>query len=158
VLVDAERQVLEAASERGLPACVVRPSGLYGPGRYGLLERVRRGSLALGDGDDRWTNWCHRADITRMTLAALDHGETGAIYHASDATPAPRREVVEWISAALGIDAPRRDAAATGETASRPVANRRISAASSRERLGTPLLYPSFREGLAEGIASITEG
>jgi len=158
VLVDAERQVLEAGGEQGLGACVIRPSGLYGPERYGVLERVRRGSLALGDGDDRWTNWCHRADITQMTLAALDRGETGAVYHASDAAPTPRREVVEWISAALGIDAPRRGAGATGEAASRPVANRRISAESSRERLSTPLLYPSFREGLASGVAAITEG
>jgi len=141
VLVEAERAVLEAAA-RGLPARIVRLSGLYGPGRAGILERVRAGRLALGPGDDAWMNFCHLDDAVAFVAAALDRGEPGRVYHGSDAGPARRREVVEWIAAKLGIPSPHGDGAPPGP-------NRRIRSEWSRAALGVSLRYPSFREGLA---------
>lgn len=141
VLVEAEALVRGAASG-ALRAAVVRLSGLYGPGRTGLAERVRSGKLALGPGDDAWMNFCHLDDAIAFVLAALERGEGGAIYHGSDAEPARRREVVEWIAARLGIPAPR-----TGEPAAGP--SRRIRSERTRAALGVTLAYPSFREGLA---------
>src|SRR6266545_2618726 len=44
VLVEAETLVRDAAA-RGTHAAVLRLSGLYGPGRAGILERVRQGVL-----------------------------------------------------------------------------------------------------------------
>ncbi|HET9594272.1 MAG TPA: NAD-dependent epimerase/dehydratase family protein, partial [Anaeromyxobacteraceae bacterium] len=49
VLVLAERLVAGAAAG-GARACTIRLSGLYGPGRTGLVDRVRSGALALGPG------------------------------------------------------------------------------------------------------------
>lgn len=140
VLVEAERLVTAAAS-RGLRASVVRLSGLYGPGRVGIVERVRTGALALGPGDDAWMNFCHLEDAVSFVLAALDRARPGAIHHGSDAHPARRREVVEWIAARIGA-APRRAEAAS------PGPNRRISSAATRAALGVTLVHPSFREGL----------
>jgi nucleoside-diphosphate-sugar epimerase len=137
VLALAERLV---AAGGGI---VVRLSGLYGPGRTGVVERVRSGAMALGPGDDAWTNWCHRYDAVSTVLAALERGRPGAIYHASDALPLRRREVVEWIAGRLGIPPPRTD---------RPppsAANRRILAERSRAELSVALRYPSLRDGLA---------
>jgi nucleoside-diphosphate-sugar epimerase len=148
VLVEAEALVRGSASG-ALRAAVVRLSGLYGPRRTGLVERVRSGKLALGPGDDAWMNFCHRDDAVAFVLAALDRGEGGAIYHGSDAEPARRREVVEWIAARLGIPPPR-----GGEPAGGP--NRRIRSERTRAALGVAVTYPSFREGLApllEGVA-----
>jgi nucleoside-diphosphate-sugar epimerase len=146
-LVEAERIVREAA-ERRVPARVVRLSGLYGPGRVGILERVQRGVLALGPGDDAWMNFCHLEDAVTTVLAALEPGRpAGAIYHASDAFPTRRRDVVTWIAEHLGIEPPRRD----GEPpmpGGRRGANRRILAHATRRELGLVLKYPSFREGL----------
>ncbi|HSM93302.1 MAG TPA: NAD-dependent epimerase/dehydratase family protein [Anaeromyxobacteraceae bacterium] len=141
VLVEAERTVFEAAS-RGVRACVVRLSGLYGPGRAGILERVRTGRLALGPGDDAWMNFCHLDDAVSFVLAGLERGEPGLVYHGSDAAPARRREVVEWIAAKLGIPPPCSDGGPPGP-------NRRILSGWSRQALGVALRYPSFREGLA---------
>jgi nucleoside-diphosphate-sugar epimerase len=141
VLVEAERLVAEAARD-GLRASVVRLSGLYGPGRTGIVERVRSGALALGPGDDAWMNFCHLEDAAAFVLAALERGGAGAVLHGSDAGPARRREVVEWIAGRLGI-APRRTEAAP------PGPNRRVLSAATREVLGVTLAYPSFREGLA---------
>jgi nucleoside-diphosphate-sugar epimerase len=142
----ATGEVLVAAEELvrslGAPARVVRLSGLYGPGRAGVVERVRTGALALGPDDGAWMNFCHRDDAVRAVLAALDRGGAAAVYHASDAGPAPRREVVRWIAARLGI------APATAG-ALRPLANRRVLAERTRAALGIALAYPTFREGLA---------
>ncbi|HYG66304.1 MAG TPA: NAD-dependent epimerase/dehydratase family protein [Anaeromyxobacteraceae bacterium] len=141
ILLEAERLVRGAVS-RGVRASVVRLSGLYGPDRLGTIERVRSGRLTLGPGDDAWMNFCHRDDAVAFVLAALDRGEGGVAYHGSDAAPARRREVVEWIAARLGIPAPR-------STLRLPAPDRRISSVWTRERLGVVLLYPSFYDGFA---------
>jgi nucleoside-diphosphate-sugar epimerase len=140
VLVEAERRVL-AAAERGARASVIRLSGLYGPGRTGIVDRVRSGVLALGPGDDAWMNFCHRDDAVAFVLAALARAAPGAILHGSDAQPPRRREVVEWIAARLGIEPPRTERVAPGP-------NRRISSERTRAELGVTLRYPSFREGM----------
>jgi len=147
ILVEAERQVLDAAAEGSVATRVVRLSGLYGPGRFGVIERVRGGQLALGPGEDHWMNLCHREDAARAVLAALERGEPGAIYHASDAEPVRRGELIRWVAARLGIEPHTSDAAPRG-------ANRRVSAAWSRRRLGLELAYPTFREGLAEAFSA----
>ena len=139
VLVEAERLVLGF----GPAARVVRLSGLYGPGRTGLVERVRSGALALGPGDDAWMNFCHRDDAVSSVLAALDRGRPAAVYHGSDAQPARRREVVRWIAGALGVEPTTRAEAATR----RGGANRRILSERTRAELGIALVFPSFMDG-----------
>jgi nucleoside-diphosphate-sugar epimerase len=149
VLVRAEDQVLNRARAQRYPACVVRLSGLYGPRRFGVIDRVREGRLALGHGDDAWMNFCHRTDATRTVVGALDRGRSGEIYHASDATPVRRRDLIQWVSERFGFDpvhAPEGSAPASGT-------NRRIDSSWSREQLGIELAYPSFREGLDEAIS-----
>lgn len=146
VLVEAER-ALVAAAARGVPTRVVRLSGLYGPGRYGVIDRVRSGRTALGPGDDAWTNWCHLQDAIATVLAALERGGDGAVYHGSDATPLRRRELVEFVAGRLGVAPARSDDASGGRGA-----NRRISSERTRRELGITLAYPSVREGLAPAL------
>jgi nucleoside-diphosphate-sugar epimerase len=141
VLAEAERLVVGAAAG-GLRSSVMRLSGLYGPGRAGIVERVRSGALALGPGDDAWMNFCHLDDAAAFVLAALERARAGAIHHGSDAAPARRREVVEWIAARLGIEPPRTEVGRRGP-------NRRVLSAATREALGVRLAHPSFRDGLA---------
>jgi nucleoside-diphosphate-sugar epimerase len=145
VLVEAEQLVLGAAP--GVPACLLRLSGLYGPGRAGVLQRVRSGALALGPGDDAFMNWCHLDDAVAFVLAALDRGQPGAAYHGSDAAPPRRREVVAWIAGQLGVEPARSERPAGGP-------NRRIDSSWTRQVLGVTLRFPTFREGLAPLIAA----
>jgi nucleoside-diphosphate-sugar epimerase len=144
-LVDAEQVVL-GATDGGVHAQVVRLSGLYGPGRYGIVERVRNGALALGPGDRAWMNFCHLDDAVTFVLAALEHGRSGGMYHGSDAEPARRAEVVSWIAERLAIDPSSVSAPSGGP-------DRRVLSERTRAELGVALRYPSFREGLAEVAA-----
>lgn len=156
VLVEAERLLLTAA-KRGVPARIVRLSGLYGPGRAGIVDRVRSGALALGPGDDAWVNFCHLDDAVGAVVAALDRGRDGAVYHGTDAHPARRREVVEWIAARLGVGPPR-TGGGDGAAAGRGGANRRILGERTRRELSLTLAFPSFREGLAPLVAGGRSG
>ena len=132
-----------AAGAQKVRACVVRFSGLYGPGRAGIIDRVKNGRLALGPGDDAWMNFCHRDDAVALVLAILDGGTRAGIYHGSDAFPTRRRDVVRWIAERLGIEPP----CATAPIETRAT-NRRVLGVATRRELGVSLRYPSFREGL----------
>lgn len=144
-LVEAERIVLDAA-DRGVNARLVRLSGLYGPGRYGIVDRVRSGALALGPGDRAWMNFCHLDDAVAFVLAILERGRSGGVYHGSDAQPARRSEVVCWIAERLAIDPPSLSSPSGGP-------DRRVLSDRTRAELGVALRYPSFREGLASVVA-----
>jgi nucleoside-diphosphate-sugar epimerase len=146
VLAEAERLVL-GASAGGLRACLVRLSGLYGPGRAGVVARVRSGALSLGPGDDAWMNFCHLEDAASFVIAALDRGRAAAVYHGSDEHPARRSEVVRWVAARIGVDPGRAEGARRGPS-------RRVLSGATRAELGVSLAYPSFREGLAELIVN----
>ncbi len=144
VLVEAERHVL-AANAGPLRTVVLRLSGLYGPGRTWPIDRVREGRIALGAGDGTWLNLCHLDDAVLAVRAALERGQGGAVYHASDAGPVRRGDLARWVAGRLGIAVPRLPVSAAAPS----LPDRRIHAERSRERLGIPLRYPTFREGLS---------
>jgi hypothetical protein len=82
-----------------------------------------------------------------VILAALQWGRAGAVYHASDAGPATRRDVVSWIAARIGLSPPRDERGPVPRFGRG--ANRRVSGEATRRELRIALAYPSFREGFA---------
>lgn len=140
ILLEAER-ALSGAFAKGIPARVVRLSGLYGPGRLWLLDRVARGAMALGPGEGPWMNFCHQDDAVATLLAVLDRGRDGAIYHATDAKPMRRREVVTGVAERLKVPVPPPAPEVPGP-------DRRISAARTRRELGLELRWPTLWDGL----------
>jgi nucleoside-diphosphate-sugar epimerase len=146
VLARAERLFLEAGQD-GVPARVLRLSGLYGPGRTWMLDQVRSGALALGPGDGAWLNSCHRDDAVAALLAVLDRGRDGAVYHATDAEPLRRRELILHVAGRLGIPPPE-----ARERPARVGPDRRVSGELTRRELGLELRWPSLREGLEQLI------
>ena len=146
VMVEAE-ELVRAASGEGIRSVVLRLSGIYGPGRTWPLDRVRDGYIALGPGDQAWLNLCHLEDAVSAVVAGLAHGSAGGVYHATDAEPVRRRDLVRWVSSRLGIEPPRLPADARAPQAP----DRRIRGERSRAALGLELRYPTFREGLSPG-------
>jgi len=144
VLVLAEELVLGAARD-GIRSMVLRLSGLYGPGRTWPIDRVRAGQIALGPGDGAWLNLCHLDDAVSAVLAGLSRGGAGSVYHASDAEPVRRRDLVTWVSSRLGIAPPH----LPPEAGPSALPDRRIRAERTRAALGLELRYPTYREGLA---------
>jgi 2-alkyl-3-oxoalkanoate reductase len=142
---------LEAAvvAETGI---ALRYGGFYGSPDDAQLELVRRRRFPLvGDGAGVWS-FVHLEDAAAATALAVERGEPG-IYNVVDDDPAPVREWLPALAAAIGATPPRRiprwlARLVAGETAVVLMTESRgASNAKAKRLLGWSLRYPSWREG-----------
>lgn len=142
------RLMLEAeqvAVSGGIPASVVRLTGIYGPGREWLLTQVRRGYRVAID-PPLYGNRIHADDAAGLLAFLLETDRSGAAlddcYIGVDDAPAPLAEVVDWLRDYLGVTE-WADDASVRRTGSKRCSNARARA------LGWVPRYPSYREGYA---------
>ncbi|ROL68110.1 NAD(P)-dependent oxidoreductase [Pseudomonas protegens] len=142
------RLMLEAeqvAVSGGIPASVVRLTGIYGPGREWLLTQVRRGYRVAID-PPLYGNRIHADDAAGLLAFLLKADRSGAAlddcYIGVDDAPAPLAEVVDWLRDYLGVTE-WADDASVRRTGSKRCSNARARA------LGWVPRYPSYREGYA---------
>jgi nucleoside-diphosphate-sugar epimerase len=149
------RRLLEAEAvlrEGPFASTVLRLGGLYGPGRTGLLERVRKGQATYRRGV-HYTNRIHRDDCARAIAHLMACGSAQPLFLAVDSEPAEEAVVMRWLAGALGAPEPR--PARAGEAGElEPHTNKRC-----RNDLllasGFALLHPTFREGYAAMIRQL---
>ena len=149
----------------GLPAVVVRPGHIYGPGgwyEHEILARLRRpGRFAvIGRGDNLW-DVVHVDDVVRALVDALERAPAGEIYHAADDEPITYYDFMALSARALGVGRPRRIPAwvarlAAGSNAvTAVVRSARTSNAKLKRELGWAPRYPSAREGVPATLAAL---
>lgn len=93
----------ELLAVRHLGAHIIRPAGIYGPGRESLIRRVAAGTpMQLA----RRTNRIHETDLVRALHAMLLATAPPAVLHAVDQTPAPLGDVTAHIAGRLGVAPP----------------------------------------------------
>lgn len=145
IMREAERLALES----GLPATLVRLTGLYGPGREALLNQVRQG-YRVNERPPFYANRIHVEDAAGLLAALLQADARGEAladcYLGVDDEPAPLHEVVAWLREQLGVShwsAEQR----IGRAGSKRCSNARARA------LGWAPQYPSYREGYAAILA-----
>lgn len=145
VMLEAERVALES----GIPASVVRLTGIYGPGREWLLKQVREGYRVASE-PPLYTNRIHAEDAAGLLAALLEADRSGvalgACYLGVDNEPAALHEVVGWLREQLGVTH------WSDEQSVRRAGSKRCSNARARA-LGWAPRYPSFREGYAAILA-----
>lgn len=145
------RVAAEAAIAAARAATVIlRPAGIYGPGR-GVISRLRAGTYrVIGDGASAVSR-VHVDDLVAAILAAGDAAAPGAVYNVADDDPCGSAELADAAAAALGLPAPPRIPLADvdPETAGMLTADRRVSAARLKRELGWAPRYPSWRTALA---------
>jgi dihydroflavonol-4-reductase len=110
--LEAHKIVKRMIAERDLPAIVVQPGGVYGPGDTSqvadLLEEFFAGKLPLLPFPDLGICMSHVEDIAAGVLLALDKGKLGEIYVISG--PATTmRGAIETVAGISGRKAPKRD-------------------------------------------------
>ena len=120
----------------------VRFSGIYGPGREGLVRLAASEGLEIQKHPPYFTNRIHRDDAAAVLqhLLTLENAEN--LYIATDNLPAPRYEVIEWLAKAQGKPAP---SGLSVEQASR---GKRLNNQKLRDS-GITLTYPDYRAGYA---------
>ncbi|MHA6198021.1 NAD-dependent epimerase/dehydratase family protein [Pseudomonas wadenswilerensis] len=146
VMLEAERLALDS----GIPASVVRLTGIYGPGREWLLSQVRQG-YRVAEEPPLYGNRIHAEDAAGLLafLLRADHAGTALddCYIGVDDAPAPLAEVVAWLREYLGVTE------WSEQQRVRRTGSKRCSNARARA-LGWAPAYPSYREG----YAAILEG
>ena len=146
--LEAEGVVGAYARETGLHSVIVRYVGLYGPGRILRRDALIKGSPIAAD-PDKYLNMIHIDDAAAVAVAALDRGEPGSIYLASDDRPSTRREFYGRTAELLGAPPPR----FVPPEGDRDEPNKRVRNRRMREALGVDLNYDDFTEGLPAALA-----
>ena len=172
--VEAERLLFRMHGERGLPAVILRPVGIYGPGDHRFLKLFRgvaRGHFPLIGKGDVYYHLTHVADVVSgFARAAEVAGARGGAFILAGARYTTVKELLDLIAREAGVSSPRLRlpaapmlaAAVACEAVCRPLGiepplyrrrldfflkHRAFTIAKAREELGwTP------RVGLEEGI------
>jgi dihydroflavonol-4-reductase len=110
--LEAHKVVDRMAADQGLPAVIVQPGGVYGPGDTSqvadLLEQFFAGKLPLLPFPELGICMTHVEDIASGILLGLDKGTPGETYVISG--PATTmREAVETVARISGRRAPKRN-------------------------------------------------
>jgi nucleoside-diphosphate-sugar epimerase len=147
----------------GAGGVVLRYAGFYGPGS-GItpdgeqVRMIRRRKFPLvGDGGGVWS-FVHTEDVATATVAALERGRPGEIYNVCDDDPAPVRDWLPFLAAAVGAKQPRHVPAWLARRVAGPAAVtlmteiRGASNAKARAELDWTPSRPSWREGFREAV------
>jgi 2-alkyl-3-oxoalkanoate reductase len=136
----------------------LRYGGFYGAANDGLVKPVRaRQFPVIGDGDGI-SSFIHLDDAAAAAVLALDRGAAG-IYNIVDDDPAPMREWLPALAAALGAKPPRHVPLwLAGLVAGKGAVmmadgSRGASNAKAKRELGLALRYPSWRQGFTAAYA-----
>ncbi len=146
----------------GIEGLVLRYGGFYGPGSMTepnseTMTMLRKGRLPIvGRGGGIWS-FVHIDDAAAATVEATEHGAPG-IYNIVDDDPAPVREWLPVLAAAVGARPPRRMPAWLGRLALGPsgfammTEIRGASNAKAKRELGWQPAHPSWRDGFRTAL------
>ena len=159
---EGERLFLDS----GLPAVVIRPSHVYGPGGwYGseLIPRLRQpGRFAvIGRGENLW-DVVHVDDVAGALVLAAERASPG-IYHVVDDEPITFYDFMALTAHELGVGAPRRIPTALARLAAgrnavaAAVRSARSSSTKIKQELGWRPRFPTAREGVADAVGRLAE-
>ncbi len=136
---EAEQVLANWSYQEGWSTITLRLAGIYGPGRWIGVERLKR-SEPIGADPEGWLNLIHVEDAAVVVDAAREQGRAGETYVVSDGQPVKRGEFYTRLAALAGAPHPQFDPS----QASRHRGDRRINADKMRRELSPQLKYPNF--------------
>jgi nucleoside-diphosphate-sugar epimerase len=131
---------------QGLPCTVLRLSGLYGPGRLQLMDRLRAGQARVPRDQVHWANRMHADDAASAIAHLLLLPDAQSVYVGSDDTPLPIDVLYDYLAQRIGCPPPAAGPAPAG------VGSKRLCNARLRASGYTPA-WPDARAGYAALLA-----
>jgi nucleoside-diphosphate-sugar epimerase len=156
ICLAAEQMLREALTAHSLSGCILRLTGLYGPGRLLARSETLRQGTPLAGSPQAWLNLIHVEDAAEAAGVAAGHPEPEPIYLVTDDRPVTRGEYFSRLAALCGAPPPRFDPAQTprhGGGLNKRCRNERL-----KTLLGVSLRYPTLEEGLpaAVGVGGVS--
>jgi nucleoside-diphosphate-sugar epimerase len=166
--LEAEQLVAQFAARNGSRclATILRPAGIYGPGR--LIARIDqlRERVVLSGLAESWLNLIHVDDLLQVILRVADAERPDPLYLVSDDRPITRRDFYGEVARLMQTPLPcfaftDNQAASPSEGAPAAVSNGRTQGLNKRcrntkirEELGIELIYPTAYDGLPASIVA----
>ncbi|GAA4026466.1 NAD-binding protein [Actimicrobium antarcticum] len=153
--VDAE-QCLRAWARRNMGRLgILRVPGIYGADRL-PIERLKKGTPALIDADDVYTNHIHADDLARIVATALFRLQPNRSVHTVDDSDMKMAAYFDLVADTFGLARPPRLPRAQLKDIVSPMLlsfmseSRRLSNRRMKEELGIRLLYPQVADALRD--------
>ncbi len=150
----AERAWLQAQ-----PAHLFRLAGIYGPGRNQLLSVMDGGAKRIIKAGQIFSR-IHVDDIAGVLQASIAKPNPGRAYNACDDEPCPPQDVVAYAARLLNLPLPPEipfdEAKLSPMARSFYADSKKVSNARVKTELGYKFLYPTYREGLAALLSTLT--
>ena len=153
----AERSVLRHGWVHDARPRIVRPAGIYGPGRT-LRRRLEERGYHLIEGLNPVSNRIHVDDLAAILEAVWKRGANNRVYNACDDEPHPSADYARFTAGLLGIEEiPTLTAEEAREHYSesalaRKLGSKRVSNRRVRQELEVELSYPTYREGVPAAL------
>jgi nucleoside-diphosphate-sugar epimerase len=144
VLLEAENWLKMFGKQNQVSTISLRLSGIYGPNRNYLLERIRQGLAVAPKSNEHWVNRIHIEDATAAVVHILKLPSTKSLYLVTDSTPLPMRTLYEHLAQLVGGPVPPEGASPRG------VGSKRLSNARLIQS-GFTLKWPDSRVAYAAG-------
>lgn len=145
VLVETENFWLQQSQ----PVTLLRPSGLYGPGRNFLLRQAQQGLLPPAT-PPLYTNRIHIEDAASAVMHLISCRHRGqavaSAYNLTDTCPASLYEVLQWLQQQLGVQV---QATTTMQRESKRVSHQRLKDS------GFVWRYPDYQAGYTDILKSL---
>lgn len=155
--VNAESQIRNWGLRNDVQVSILRVPGIYAADRL-PLARLRQHTPVLSADEDSYTNHIHADDLARIIAAALHHGKSGRVYHASDDSHLKMGDYFDLVADYFGLPRPPRIPRYQANkyispnlmsfmNESRRLTNNRI-----KQELRIKLLYPTVAIGITKTI------
>jgi nucleoside-diphosphate-sugar epimerase len=151
--LEAEEAWMAIGQRLGVPAAVLRLSGIYGPGRNAFCN-LQRGTARRLIKKDQVFNRIRVEDIGAATRFLADR-QLGGIYNVTDDLPGPPQDVIVEAARLMGVEPPAEQPFETAELT--PMArsfygeNKRVSNAKLKAA-GFAFSFPTYPASLAQLI------
>ncbi len=145
VLLEAEQWLSTFGREHALTTLSLRLSGIYGPGRIALLEKLKLGQVGAPSSAAHWSNRIHIDDAAAAVVHLMRFEHPQSTYLITDSTPLPMRTLYEALAQQVGGPVP--------PVSESPafVGSKRLSNAKIRET-GFIFQWPDSRDGYRDII------
>lgn len=145
ILFESEQWLSQFGKEQSIHTINLRLSGIYGPGRLNLLEKLKLGQVGAPTSPIHWANRIHVEDAASAIMHLIDLPDPMNTYLVTDSTPLPLRTLYEALAKLVGGPIPPE------ATAPQFVGSKRLSNARLRQS-GFEFTWPDSRTGYASII------